>query len=406
MAFLCLCTAFALLLATTEAKSKVTPIEKVTSLLEDLKEDVKTEGENEAKAYNKFACFCKDSTNDKSKNIKENQDKVDQITADIGTKTATREEKITEKEKEQQKVEDDTKKLQEETELYNQDRAAHEINHADLTKAVSSAKKAHEALSSKRGAAFLDVTTKSDIGSCLDLADALGMIETSKRETVASFLQVDPNDPAYKFHSEKILKIVKDLQNDFQEQLTKAGEEWAKRDKSFKETKSTLEGKLKTAKEEIETLKGDISKLGSDIAKLKDDLVETEATLKDDSTYLKDLTVRCEEKARAWDQRSQTRNDELEALTKALGILKDKTANADEVNKRALLLAQPPAPHAMAPVKTKVAAKPTIKTATKKTKSFLQLRAGESQTEQTVAFLRHETRKFRPRFQAQDLHRL
>jgi chromosome segregation ATPase len=53
--------------------------------------------------------------------------------------------------------------------------------------------------------------------------------------------------------------------------------------------------------------------------------------LNDDNTYLKDLTGQCELKAREWDQRSKTRNDELEALGKAIGIISGKVkGNADD----------------------------------------------------------------------------
>jgi len=378
MALLRLCATFAVLLATTDAKVKVTPIEKVVSLLEDLKDDIKTEGENEAKAYDKFACFCKDNSKSKSDSIIESQDKIDQMTADIADKSATRDDKISDKKKEQQKVEDRTKELQDETEQFNKDEAAHQINHADLTKAVSSAKKAHEVLSSKKGA-FLDIGTKSDVQNCLDLADALGLLEPSKQQAVTSFLQVDPDDPAYKFHSDKILKIIKGLQDDFQDQLNKANEEWEKRETGFKKTKETLEDKIQTAKDEIETLTGDISDLNKDIAKLKDDLIAENSSLKDDSTYLKDLTMRCEEKGRAWDQRTKIRNDEVEALTKALGILKDKAADADEVNKRALLLAKPPTAPVKAAVKAEAApAKPAAKPAAKSPAKAAAKAAAES----------------------------
>jgi len=83
----------------------------------------------------------------------------------------------------------------------------------------------------------------------------------------------------------------------------------------------------------------DIDTLAGEIASSREDLVGYEATLKDDQLYLKDLTERCEARAKDWDQRSQLRADELEALAGALKILKDDVEQRDaDVNARALLL--------------------------------------------------------------------
>jgi len=368
------CVTFAVLLIGAHA---VTPMEKVLSLLEGLKKEVEEEGKAEATTYGKFACFCNDGTKTKSKSIVEGQDKIDVTVADIGKKTATKAEKITTLGKEQQKVEDTTKLLAKTTATYVKDKATYESVNADLTKAVSSAKKAHKALSAKKGAAaFLDFgNMKSDVSNCLDLAEAMGMVEPTKHEAVTSFLQVDPNDPAYKFHSTKILKIIEDLRADFQKQKDTVNKDWAATDKSFKAEKKSMEAKIATAKKEIKTLNGEIDDLKSKIAQLKTDLVTTTASLSDDSAYLRDLTVRCQEKGEAWDQRTKTRNGEVEALTKALSVLNKKAKdNAKAVNKRALLLAKPVA----APVKAaapKAAAKATAKVtkpAAKKALSFLQ----------------------------------
>merc|ERR1719316_2568400 len=97
---------------------------------------------------------------------------------------------------------------------------------------------------------------------------ALGVVQSSEHEAATSLLQVDPDDPAYKFHSDKILGIIKDLQNDFQKEKDKVNKEWQKTDKAFKAEKKDLEGKIDTAKKNIKKLNGEIDKLKSEIAKL------------------------------------------------------------------------------------------------------------------------------------------
>merc|ERR1719353_1397094 len=50
------------------------------------------------------------------------------------------------------------------------------------------------------------------------------------------------------------------------------------------------------------------------------------AVLNDDRVYLKDLTIKCELKAKQWDQRSSMRADELSAITQALTVLTGSVA--------------------------------------------------------------------------------
>jgi len=53
-----------------------------------------------------------------------------------------------------------------------------------------------------------------------------------------------------------------------------------------------------------------------------------------------DLTKRCEVRAQDWDQRTQMRGKEVQALTQALDILKNQVESATEVNVRAMLVQQ------------------------------------------------------------------
>merc|ERR1719265_2056171 len=77
-------------------QAAVTPIEKVITLLEDLKAEVESEGSGEAATYDEFACFCKDMTAQKSEAITSGQDLIDQLSAEIEAKTAEKAELLTE----------------------------------------------------------------------------------------------------------------------------------------------------------------------------------------------------------------------------------------------------------------------------------------------------------------------
>jgi len=78
MTVLRIALSFALLAGAFAASqdAKVTPIEKVITLIEDMKKGVEDDGKTEGAAYDKFACFCKKTSNKKSTSVKDGNDKI------------------------------------------------------------------------------------------------------------------------------------------------------------------------------------------------------------------------------------------------------------------------------------------------------------------------------------------
>ena len=63
--------ALAVFVAAHAARTKVTPLEKVVTLLKDLQTQVTEDGTKEATTYDTFACFCKSKQTEKSTAIGE-----------------------------------------------------------------------------------------------------------------------------------------------------------------------------------------------------------------------------------------------------------------------------------------------------------------------------------------------
>merc|ERR1719163_2136137 len=77
----------ALLCCSFASAADVSPVEKVITLLEDLKSETEEAGKKEASTYDTFACFCKDTTKTKSDAIKEEQDNIDSFAATLEEQT-------------------------------------------------------------------------------------------------------------------------------------------------------------------------------------------------------------------------------------------------------------------------------------------------------------------------------
>merc|ERR1719316_2668493 len=323
----------------------VTPIQKVITLLEDLKAEVESEGSAEAASYDEFACFCKDTTATKSDAITSGQDLIDQLSAEIEAKTAEKAELLTEVEGRKKKQEELAKELEDTNARCLKEQTEYEATAADLSKAISSLEGAIKTLEASKPAAASLLAIRASVDQSLALADELNLIEPQKQQTVTAFLQsragVDPDDPEYKYHSQGIIDVLNKLLVDFRAEKAEVDAEYEKSKKACDNLKASLTAEMEENERAIKQCEERIEKLKTEIAEARESLVNTESALKDDQLYLKDLTARCEARANDWDQRSQMRAGELEALSQALAILKNDVQGADvAVNKRALLLAK------------------------------------------------------------------
>jgi len=320
----------------------VTPIEKVISLIEDLKAEVESDGTNEATEYDKFACFCKDETLSKSTSVKDGNDKINELSADIADKTQEKNNDNTELGERKKKQEKHKADLQETNVRCAKEKAEYEAEAADLSKAIQNLKDAIKALKDSKPASFLAI--KGALADTIAMAEVLNKGSSSaKRKAVLAMLQqhtgVDPADPEYKYHSDDIIDVCEKLLEEYTSSKSDLDAEYAKTSKACDDLKTSLKEKIQANSDAMDNLEKNIEKLSKEIAQHREDLISADAQLKDDELYLKDLQARCEARAHDYDQRSSMRADELTAINEALTILtKDVKKRADEVNVRALLL--------------------------------------------------------------------
>jgi hypothetical protein len=318
----------------------VTPIDKVITLIEDIQKEVETDAKDEAAAYDKFACFCKDTTLAKSKSVKDGEQNINKLSATIEDKTASKEGAETELSERKTRQEQLKTELQQTKNRCAKEKAVYEAAAADLNKAIADLKNAIKALEDSKPADFLQM--KANLRKTFAMAEAMNLLQTPKHKKVAAFIQtsagVDPADPEYQFHSDDIIEVCQNLLKEYTENKDDLDAEWGKTSKACKEKIAALTLDIEKNAEAMKALEKRIAKLKEEIAQAREDLVEAKGQMEDDALYLKDLTKRCEDRSHDYDQRSAMRADELQALEEALGVLGGTVkTTADEVNVRALV---------------------------------------------------------------------
>jgi len=304
---------------------EVSPVEKVITLIEDLIDDCEAESSAAAKEYDEFACWCKDTTLEKSDSVVDGEDSINQLSADLKEKTAEKEDK--EEEVLRRKKEDETlnRNLEETETRCTKERVQYESTAADMDKGIDSLEAAKESLEDSKPASLLSL---SHVKETLR-AHVSNKLTSGQQKKLGAFLQVDPDDPEYEFKSQGIIDVIDSSLTDFRDAKSDLDQEWAKAKKNCDDTKLDLRNSItknEAGQRQAQTRADDLQ---TQIAEDRSSLVESEAGMKDDQLYLKDLTKECEERANDYDQQSQMRGDEIGALSSALDILKNKVKGAE-----------------------------------------------------------------------------
>jgi len=305
--------------------AKMAAVNKVVIMLEDLQKQILAEGEKEAATYNKFSCFCKDTTAEKTDAIEEGRDQKNDLTAKI--------EKLSDKrdnlDKKIGKLNGEIKDLEKEMNDAKKERAGelkvYKANAADLAAALEALEGAIKVMKQSKGPSLIELkSVAKTVREAAMLADALS-ISTLAQHKATLFLQEVPevNMEDYKFHSNDIIDTLEKLQDAFRKEKSEVDEEEVKSVQAHNLLMQEKTDVLKTKNAELEAAKKEKAETKELIATNSQELTTVAATLLDDQQYLGKLAEMCTNTAKTWDQRSKVRADELSTLVAAITIVKE-----------------------------------------------------------------------------------
>jgi len=312
--------------AKAAVKAKMAAVGKVITMMSDLQKQVLAEGETEAASYEKFACFCKDTTYEKEEAISKGEDDKYTLTSDIGSLNNRRGELDENIATLTTDIEDLDKEMKKATGERKETLAVYAANAADLTGALAALQGAIQVLKSSKNPSLVQLNSIANtVRTAATLADALGLESSNNiQHAVGFFLQQDPSVPMedYKFHSDSVIETLENLQGAFRKEKQDLDKEEVS---SVADYDAFMQEKTDMTKQKNLQLEDDKQKRDeaiSDIAMASEELSTTAAELLDDKQYLSELAEMCSDKAKTWDQRTKLRSDELSAITSALTIIK------------------------------------------------------------------------------------
>ena len=297
-------------------------LQKVIAVLEKMQATSKEEMQEEKVHFAKFDQFCSSTLDDKDKAIQQTKENLESITSEI-SKLDSEAERLT---TEIASHEEATKNAQEQQSNATKVRKAEEedfkARHVDLQESISAIEKALQQLKQEnydrpqkpsKSASFVQALQSEQLAKALALAGAF-------RDRQA------PKADAYEFQSGNIIQVLEDLKDQFKKQSAEVETAETEKKNSHELLLSSLDSEIKInekAKEKKSTFKDTTLSRKAEAEAKKTD---ASAALEADEKSRSDLSTECKVKGADFAERQRVRSDEIEAITKAIGILGNPSA--------------------------------------------------------------------------------
>merc|ERR1719502_2539417 len=332
-----LCLAAGLQLAVTTGS----PVEKVVELIKELKGKIETDAANEQKVYDKFACWCEETTQRKADAIVDEK----QLIGTTTTKILTLKGKIATLASEVADCEDHIAKndesMKEETGIRTKENGEYQAEKDYMETTLSALHHAIEVLSGAgtggdKGLFLMKVASKVR-SAILDAPQLSTLSEDNMKvmkrflEEPAAFLQETPEEEyydqkaqakaSYSPQSATVTGILKDMYDTFAADLEKANGEESKLQKAFEDHIAVLEKSNSDLKREIVDKNSESAAKAHELSESEATLVATMDQKETDETIFSSTRDQCKAKSDEWDERGRLRTEQLSGINKALEIL-------------------------------------------------------------------------------------
>jgi len=327
LAFLCGATALELSEAEPEmGQDNGAPVGKVVELLRELKSKVEKDGEVEQKQFDKYSCWCEETTRRKAYQIEGNMRSIKHLGTAILTlkgKSATRQSEVKLLKKDVAENEDAQDRA---TAMRQKSNKAFLDEKAEMEETIGALEKGIMALSGAgtHAASLLGVKLEAkqmmqNLRSAVFSAPAEAILSPSQLKTVSDFLQ--DGAAAANPQSATIQGILKDMYETFATNLEKNTRAESDSQQAFEDVMAVKEKTHDTLTTELKKKEAELSDFNAQLAAASEEMDDTSKEMKASTQFFDSTKKACTSKAHEWSERTRARFEELAGITKALDIL-------------------------------------------------------------------------------------
>jgi outer membrane murein-binding lipoprotein Lpp len=334
-------------LASVQDSDKNRPVSKVITLLKDMVAQLEKEAEEDEEVYETMGCWCETNDKAKTKSIADAEQSISDLTSAIEELTASSARLNTEIANLEKEVAKNSQALDTATALRTKELAEFNAEEKESLQTISSLKSAVIALSKHHEAALLQ---KEDSEGTIDFLKVAVMLQSKLKSHAALFAEVltphqkhliasfaqSPEDyfdeqPAFQQSkapaSGEIFGILKQMKESFETNLANSQAEEMQSQKDYEDLKAAKEAEIAAGQQQIDTKTTELGNTDEKNAQSKENLENTREVLASDTAFLADLKERCANMDQEYEERTKTRQLEIQAVSKALAFLASDEAH-------------------------------------------------------------------------------
>jgi len=313
------------------AADKARPVTKVVNLLKDMLKQLEKEAEEDEEIYDQLACWCATNEKEKTKSIAEAEAHITDLTTSVEDLTASSSRLGTEIKNLDKEVAENQHALDQAVAIRQKELAEFVQEEKDLLQSIDGLASAIKVLSKHNGAAFLQVDIQGAVSTiqyqvAKNAKLLKGVLTHTERKKISAFIQASSSEK-YAPQSGEIFGILEQMKESFEANLSELQKEEAANIKAFGELKVAKTEEMTAGQDQIDAKTQELADAQEKLAQNGEDLEDTKKTLAEDEAFLAMLKEKCSSTDAEWEERTKTRQLEMEACSKALAVLSSDEAH-------------------------------------------------------------------------------
>jgi len=327
-----------LYVASADDDAKNRPVSKVITVLKDMITQLEKEADEDEEVYEAFACWCTTNDKEKTKSIADGEQAVSDLTAAIEGFTAGSAKLVSEISNLEAEIAKNTEALESATAMRRKEVEEFNAEEKSTLQTIASLKNAVIALSKHHEASFLQDTSRAAVfmqnaQDVVSLHDTIRknkdiiaeMFTPRQRRMLNAYLQDSQEGLAPA--SGEIFGLLKQMKETFETNLATSQKEETANQRDYENLKATKDDEIVAGNDQLDKKTELLATSDEKNAESKESLVDTQNVLAADIKFLANLKEQCGNMDAEYEERTQTRQMEIQAVTKALSFL-----NSDEAH--------------------------------------------------------------------------
>jgi len=319
-----------------DVDTKNRPVSKVITLLKDTVSQLEKEAEEDEEVYETMGCWCETNDKAKTKSIADAEQHIADLTTSIEELTGASARLNTEISNLDKEVAKNSQALDTATALRTKQLAEFNEEEKDMLQSISALKSAVITLSKHNAAMLQDSDDAydeivpllhSELKKHKDLLQ--DVITPHQRKLLKSFepKALIQDASATSAPSSEIFGILKQMKETFETNLASSQKEEMENQKAYEDLKAAKEEEIAAGQSQIDSKTVQLGNTDEKCAQDKEDLEDTQSVLAADTAFLANLKERCANMDSEYEERTKTRQLEIQAVSKALAFLSSDEAH-------------------------------------------------------------------------------